>query len=106
MVVPMLDEDEWPAVSAALSKGIRNIQARRAVTGESVSEATTDEQIQVQYAEALTLYEQLTSFQETNPLAVWHHRVSLYGPPCATCGKPLRTPLAKLCAACGARRAV
>lgn len=106
MVVPMLNEDEWLEMSAALTKGLRNIKARRAATGESVAEATTDEQLQMQYAEALSLYKQLTGFHETTPLAVWHHRASLYGPPCATCGKPLRTPLAKLCAACGARRGV
>lgn len=59
---------------------------------------------QVQFAEALDLYQRLTSFRETNPNALWHHRMSLYGPICASCGKPLRTPEASFCAACGARR--
>ncbi len=50
-------------------------------------------------------YRELTGFSETNPNAVWHHVSSLHGPPCAFCGKPLRTPRAKMCAACGAKRA-
>ena len=102
----MLDEDEWQEMEAALRAGIRNLKARRAAIGASLAEVTEDEQLQAQYADALDLYERLTGYRETNPLALWHHRASLYGPPCSNCGKPLRTPPAKLCAACGARRAV
>ena len=102
----MLDEDEWQEMEAALRAGIRNLKARRAAIGASLAEVTEDEQLQAQYADALDLYERLTGYRETNPLALWHHRASLYGPPCSNCGKPLRTPQAKLCAACGARRAV
>ena len=50
---------------------------------------------------ALDLYFRLTGVRETNVNAIYHHRLSLYGPPCAWCGKPLRTPKAKFCAACG-----
>ncbi len=51
----------------------------------------------------LATYVRITGYVETNPAAVWHHRLALYGPPCSSCGKPLRTPKAKLCAACGTR---
>src|SRR5690606_25599247 len=104
--MPMLDEDEGPEMEAALRAGIRNRKARRAATGASLAAVSEDEQPQAQYADALHRYEQLTGYRETNPLALWHHRASLYGPPCSNCGKPLRTPQAKLCAACGAHRAV
>jgi hypothetical protein len=44
----------------------------------------------------------MTGLRETNINAIWHHRIAEYGPPCGACGKPLRTPKARLCAACGA----
>jgi hypothetical protein len=52
--------------------------------------------------EGLKRYQELTNFPETNINAVWHHIIRQYGPPCSVCGKPLRTPRAKMCAACGA----
>ncbi|MGY8684164.1 hypothetical protein Q2941_41390 [Bradyrhizobium sp. UFLA05-153] len=50
----------------------------------------------------LRRYFEITGFDETNANAVWHHPINLYGPPCVSCGKPLPTPQARLCAACGA----
>jgi hypothetical protein len=51
-------------------------------------------------AYVLKEYERVTGFKETNPNAVLHHKISLYGPPCKKCGRPLRTPQAKLCGSC------
>jgi uncharacterized OB-fold protein len=50
----------------------------------------------------LERYREITGFEETNACAAGHHVVSLYGPSCRACGKPLRTPRARFCAACGA----
>src|SRR5262249_2033741 len=49
----------------------------------------------------LRRYFEITGFEETNANAIFHHLLSQYGPPCSNCGKLLRTPRAKLCAACG-----
>ena len=101
MVIPMLEEREWPELQKALSEGIKNVQRERQEQSKTLDELGP---IASRFRNALEVYERITGFKETNPNALWHHRVSLYGPPCETCGKPLRTPLAKLCAACGTRR--
>jgi hypothetical protein len=56
--------------------------------------------VREKFAPLLAAYERITRFKETNPNAVFHHRLSLYGPPCHYCGRPLRTPKAKLCGSC------
>ncbi|HXN49927.1 MAG TPA: hypothetical protein VN893_24965 [Bryobacteraceae bacterium] len=89
MEIPMLDEDEYKLVMSKYgSKG----------TGGS-----RDEIIERFHGPVLREYERITGFHETKPNAVHHHRLSLYGPPCSNCGKPLRSPKARFCAACGHR---
>lgn len=56
------------------------------------------------YKLLLDYYKEITGFEEVEPNAIMHHRISQYGPPCEVCGKPYRTPLASLCAACGNTR--
>jgi hypothetical protein len=97
MDVPMLDEEEFERVSSVFMESAKRFLAneaaqRRGDSGPAVLVPTCAE------------YERLTGFRETNPSAVMHHRLSLYGPPCTTCGKPLRTPEARHCAACGTLR--
>ncbi len=82
MDIPMLDEQEWHEVAPLLRIRPEDIGARR--------------------QGALDRYYAITGFRETEPNAIHHHRIRLYGPPCEACGKPLRTPRAKWCAACGA----
>jgi hypothetical protein len=100
MDVPMLTESEWQLVNPVSL--VEQIKRYRAETGCSLAEAyrnNTEHQ-------ALAVYEGLTGFRESNPAALMHHRLTLYGPSCTTCGKPLRTPTANFGAECGADRQI
>ena len=81
MEMPMLEEYEWKQV----------LPLFRSDTGRK---------------RVLALYKEFTGFDETNPAAVAHHRLSNFGPPCETCGRLYRTPRAKLCAECGNTRRI
>jgi hypothetical protein len=80
--MPMLDDDEFHLVSSLFNTG---------------TEGGTKERM---FAPALREYERITGFHETNPNVLYHHRLSMYGPPCGNCGKPLRTPKARMCGSC------
>ena len=82
MDVPMLDDDEYSQVMAFRGTGKHG----------SILEKI--------YGPVLAEYERITGFHETNANAILHHRLSDYGPPCTSCGRPLRTPKAKLCGQC------
>ena len=100
MDLPMLTEEEWTRVAPHLDDAIEQIKRYREQHQCSLAEARQKGFAQ----DALALYAQITGFKETNADALYHHRLSMYGPPCLACGKPLRTPHAKCCAACGAER--
>lgn len=94
----MLDDAEWELLAPHLGNAIEQLKEYRQRTGASLAQARS-----VAFGQAaLALYAQMTGFEETNLDALHHHRRSLYGPDCAACGKPLRTPQASFCAACGA----
>jgi hypothetical protein len=84
--VLMLDDEEFERVSSLLNTGPR---------GDYKEEM---------FGPLLREYERITGFAETNPNAIYHHVLSMYGPPCKKCGKPMRTPKAKLCGTCMAPR--
>jgi hypothetical protein len=98
MDIPMLDEHEWEEVLPHLMEGIQQIKRYRIDYDPSLGEA---KDIVYEIA-ALKRYFEITGFRETNINALWHHRLGLFGLPCRVCGKPLRTPRARMCAACGA----
>ena len=96
--VPMLDEQEWQEVTGLLHKGRENVKEYRRAHDAPLHQVPKP----IFDAGALDRYFEITGFRETNLDALWHHRLAQFGPPCATCGKPLRTPQARLCAECGA----
>jgi len=100
MVLPMLDEEEWARMAPLLYGAIENIQRYRQQHGVTLSLVP----IPLMYWAASEMYASLCGEAPVDPEALWHHRLSDYGPPCTHCGKPLRTPRAKLCAACGRDR--
>jgi len=82
----MLDESEFEQMLIELMFGHDAMER-----GQPEAEA---------YRSALDIYEEFTGLRETNIRALYHHRIAMYGPPCERCGKPLRTPAARFCAAC------
>lgn len=75
--IPMLDEHEWALVAPLLSRSLADTKADRESSGLPLS---TD-LLAHRFTPALEAYERLTGFHETNGEALWHHRLSLYGPP-------------------------
>ncbi len=94
----MLEEHEWDQVAPGLANAISQIKEYKQRHSVSLVEAKRHGYGQ----QALDRYYEITGYRETDPDLLWHHRVALFGPPCTTCGKPLRTPRAKMCVECGA----
>src|SRR5215510_14944825 len=95
--IPMLDEAEWAQLAPLLSHVNDRVKTYRERTGSSLEVALKQGIQRI----ALDKYQELTGFRETNFNALWHHRLSNYGPPCEECGKLMRTTVARFCAECG-----
>src|SRR5690349_17839582 len=100
MEIPMLDEEEFGRVLQHFRNGKSELLEAPPEEGTAWKHPVMTDALK----RFLDEYNRITGFGETNANAVWHHRVSLYGPPCQSCGKPLRSPSARFCAACGAPR--
>ena len=98
MELPMLDDEEYLELHLLIVECMKPTQEFRVKHGLPLENLGLDERFQP----ALDLYERLTGYRETNARALGHHRISLYGPPCEECGRPLRTPNARGCINCGA----
>ena len=90
MEIPMLNKKEFAIASELYSKGFKVAKEDR----------------QERFKELLEYYNTLTGFEEAEPNAIMHHSLEQIGPDCEKCGKPYRTPKAKLCASCGNKRSL
>ena len=97
MDLPMLDEEEFAIVSNLYSQGMGATKEFR----EKHNIILGDSPIEDLFRPVRDAYRKMTGMDESNHNAIMHHRISLYGPPCKNCGKPLRTARASFCAACG-----
>lgn len=108
----MLDDDEWAVVRRAHALGRDDSAAAALLEDERqrrglgpIPHVTGDGGLLFRTLLPLVKgYALFTGVVETVPNAIWHHIASMYGPPCQHCGKPLRTPQARWCPACGGFR--
>jgi hypothetical protein len=93
----MLDENEFAAVERVHRDCTAKVKAYREEHGTTLENTPRAELMQP----VLDSYRELTGGTARDPDHVLKHRLALIGPPCAACGRPLRTPQASFCAACG-----
>src|SRR5437667_107922 len=98
--VPMLNEEEFSHVSNLYSQAMSATKEFRERHNIPLSGVPAQEL----FRPVRDAYRKMTGMDESNHNAVMHHRLSIYGPACEQCGKPLRTPRASFCAACGQAR--
>lgn len=90
--VVMLDEDEYKIINDLYRECMKRAEEIRRDKGSSLKEA---------FEPVSDAYEKITGLKDFHHNTNMHHRISIYGPPCSKCGKPLRTSRVKMCAACG-----
>jgi hypothetical protein len=99
--VPMFDEKEFAVIDSLYVQAVRTIKQQ----GRFHAEVSRAAFMQEQYRPMLEAYRRITGEDcTTDPSHLMHHRIAKYGPPYRVCGKPLRTPKASYCPACGADR--
>lgn len=94
--MPMLEEDEYAEIRRVYGDCTKATKEFRQRWNVSLKDTPLSDL----YRPVRAKYSELTCLGELNESVIMHHRLSLYGPPCKRCGKPLRTPNAKLCGAC------
>lgn len=97
--MPMLDEEEYKKISDLYYHCIRSVKNYRKENDTTLAESPVDKLFEPVRIE----YENMTGMANCHHNAIMHHRISVYGEPCISCGKPLRTPRAKICTSCGVK---
>ena len=97
----MLEAAEFALVQQAREAGMAVVEREARRRKRVLNLTPPDGLIARHHQPVLEMYRLLTGFAETNVNAVWHHVADQYGPPCPQCHKPLRTPQARFCVACG-----
>ncbi len=95
--VPMLDESEFAVVAHVHRQCTAAVKAYREQHGATLANTPRADLMRP----VLETYRELTGVNAGDPDHVLKHRLALIGPPCTACGRPLRTPQASFCAACG-----
>ncbi|EJL69847.1 hypothetical protein [Chryseobacterium populi] len=94
MDVPMLDREESKIASEFYAAGFQEFKQ------------TQTKPLKENFSKLFDYYNGLTHFEETEPNAIMHHFIDLYGPDCENCGKPYRTHQASYCVKCGNKREI
>jgi hypothetical protein len=94
--LPLLSDEEYHPIGQALADRIKGIKEYRLQHGVPLEEAK-----QHSCDDALDYYWHLTGVRLSDADELYWVRLSRYGRICPQCGKPVRTPRAKLCMECG-----
>ena len=95
--VPMLDETEFAMLQDVHRRAVSAVKEYRQRHGTGLHRTPVAELMRP----VLETYREMTGRTETDADHVLKHRLVLYGKPCSACERPLRTPHATHCAACG-----
>ena len=97
--MPMLEEHEWERI-----EHFQYGHVKKAAKYAREHKCSIPEAQKSVGKEAIDIFKEMTGIDIGNFNAIWHHRLSDYGPECDNCGHLYRTPKAKLCANCGNKR--
>ena len=95
----LLDEAEYAEIGPLYSKALEEASEYQRQTGTSIKQGGIE--ATVSGKAVLALYAELTKNEIQSVFDILSLRALDYGAPCPKCGRPFRTPHAKLCVECG-----
>ena len=97
----LLNEEVWSELEPLLYRPIEAMKDYRQQSGLGIKDAREALDQELLHNAAMQKYFDLTNENIGAFTELYHVRLSSYGKPCPHCLKLMRTPMAKLCAACG-----